>query len=369
MQVKQRSNYLYAVGAVAVVVVLVVVVAMTAARHAVPHVRDNHEADDVLVARNGAAEVSAKPGERGSVIARHASQYMGWAHRSHGEALDATAEAEPLRKPSLLLTPVSSGSAMAVNDRSLADEAIHPPGDSMQSAHAYRTDEEKHVALAACHQAVRCRKYVSAQKGITTLLTRSDISNPEMAENALEALDRWDAIVQANRQSCEGVSPEEIDQRLFGFSLQAGRDGNLEAQGCFVMGDFFEHGGYGEHGDWKEDYLAHAPGFMQHGIDAGYWPTVSVAVAILSDSSGLPPLWQDLPRPDPYEVYRAVRLAYYRSNSSGALRLQEHMQVLESRYHLSQDVVTQADRWAQKVYQEQFSGSPPFDPRLSEDCQ
>ncbi len=197
-----------------------------------------------------------------------------------------------------------------------------------------------------------------------------DVYSAQAVEEIRKQLDEADEALLRNHERCEGVSLEEINKSLFEFSMQAGLHGDLGAQACFVHGVFFSGGAYRKNDDWTKQYLTYAPRFMESGIDDGYWRTVSAAVQILMDSFGqLPPALNDLPLPDPYKVYRAVRLTYYRSDGEGVDMLQYVMETLASRYHISPQQIAEADRRAQQVYRQRFADTPTFNPWNSKDCQ
>lgn len=303
------------------------------------------------------------------VSAKYALPHITGGRAIRGGAVDSAARAEGLKGHDRALSSISAASAVSPGSRRSPQVQADPSDVSAKSAGTSTTDANEHKVLFAYHRAARCREYANTKLKVSHMPKPSEVGSPEYSEEIVRQLDHMDAILQKYSEQCEALSPEDIDKNLFEFSKEAGLDGDPGAQACFVHGVAFRSGGYGSNGDWKKEYLTHAPRFMEHGINTGYWPTVSAAVQILMDSfDQLPPWLSDLPQPDPYRVYRAVRLTYYRSDNKGIATLEYVLETLASRYHISSRQVAEADRWAQEVYRQRFADTPVLSPWESEDC-
>lgn len=221
------------------------------------------------------------------------------------------------------------------------------------------TDQE---ALVVYHGILECREYATVKLKAASMPKPSGIHNADTADLMAAQLKKIEKVLESHYDQCEGIGLDEIDDALFDASLEAGIRGDLGAQACFVSSVAF-----GGDQDKEQKYLTHTPDFINHGIDIGYWPTLSVAFVLLMNRSGLrvegsgfPPLWDELPGPDPYRVYRAMRLAYLRSDSESAAVIAENMDMLDRRYHFLPKMIVDADRWAREEYENRFSGTPPL---------
>lgn len=327
MRLTQKHRYLRITAALAVMLVVLLATAM----YALPHLVGKHP-----------AHVETKGSEIPGKYLKKAESDLG-----------VTLPRKLAGAGSKLFTVAESHSAGLVSKRVGSNPAV----------------DKDQIAIANYRSAVQCREYVYAKQKIANIPRASEVSRPDYADALAEQLDEIEAIVQQTKQQCEGRSLGELNKALFEYSLQAGVSGDLGAQSCLVHGEFFSSDAYENNDGWKKEYMEYAPQFMEHGIDVGYWPTVYAGIEILMDGFGqLPPWLNDLPHPDPYRVYRAAQLTYYRSNGEGADKLRDVLVRLADRYNITSAQRAEADHWAQVMYQQRFAKSPALDPWNAKFC-
>lgn len=257
--------------------------------------------------------------------------------------------------------PGSSSRLIAANPGHVL--SIPPDSGSVsRKVDARAVHEDKRKALLAYHEAVRCREYAQANRAVSVINEKMIplIETEQQADGYRQRLEELDKVLKRSHDQCDGISLEQINTSFFELTLRAALDGDLGAQGCFVE--------FGDRDQFKNparkvQYFANAPDFMRRGIEAAYWPIVQNAVTrLIAWWVDNQPQLMSLPEPNPKHVYRAVRLTYYRSDPGGTKMLEDIMENIEHRYHISPQEVDQADRWAQQEYAARFASTPPLEP-------
>lgn len=232
-----------------------------------------------------------------------------------------------------------------------------------------QNDEATSETLNEYRDALICRDYlhtIIVAEAMSKKESNDDGTPPAVLALTLEGLERAKAMLEQNRDRCSGVEQKELDRKMFELSLQLGLKGYLPAQACFVEGPFLELSDYlhGNEGGQRL-YLNNAPHFMLNLLAIGDYPTILGALHILGPSyghGGKGPEWLEmLGMPDPYLVYRAVRIIYYRVMPSNRESTERLLHQLESRYQFSSAKIAEADTWARQVYAERYANVPPLD--------
>ena len=258
----------------------------------------------------------------------------------------------------------SSGRRMA------ADAVAQQPNVSENDSVSPAPDEEKRKVLDAYHETAACWKYAYDRLKIAHMTDAPAVYSTEDADEMLRGLDAIDHVLQNGHGSCHGISVDQANTALFDLSLRAGQQGDLGAQACFIHLADSALNDRDADSERKAKYLANASHFMDRGVEVAYWPVVwPAAMKLVASNRDKPPWSRELPEPDPYRVYRAVRLAYYRSVPGSTEMLDRVMDDIKREYHLSPQEIAQADRWAQQLYRDHYTRTLPLDPGSVEYCQ
>jgi hypothetical protein len=225
------------------------------------------------------------------------------------------------------------------------------------------------VAIQAYQDTLTCRDYLHQINASLAKHASEDPDSPvSTLESTLENLDRASKAMERNRDLCAGETQESLDKKMVALSLGLGLKGYPPAQACFVEAPYAELDNYyRKNATLQEQYLANAPQFMTDLLINGDWATTMQAEYMLGarleygETQGK---WLDqMPLPDPYLVYRSLRLAYYRYPKDPPDRLERFersLQEFELKYRFSDEAVAEADAWAHEVYLQKYAELPPL---------
>lgn len=276
--------------------------------------------------------------------------------------------------------PVGQAERAVVRGRARDPAAADETAVAVQDART-RTDDEEHPEPSqrqavddAYHRVLECRVYADAVTRVAALTTVRDPEkmDAEHLANYRAFLDLLRARLRRYGNQCHDVSPEGVTRHLFHRSLRAGLQGNLHAQGCFLWAPFFRNGSYDAHPAWQATYHDVAPRFVRHGLAAGSWPVVFMLyhkLHFFGVDSGPPAWWRAWPDPNPYLLYRGMRLAYYRSNPERASGVARFLEAIRRNQDLTPQQIERADRWARRVYRRRYADAALIDPRAIDYCE
>lgn len=224
-------------------------------------------------------------------------------------------------------------------------------------------------AFRAFRHTVSCRQYLKYMLVASYIHpdTRVQFYGTERAETYLDNIEFALHVVSTRADECKDATWQRNNQRLFKTAFQASLQGDLDAQACFVAGDFFKlptrydasrNSRYKHYGlDFMKNVHAQfAPRFMRNGIHANYRPMLHLASSKLMANLDQNTWVQRLPMPDPREVYRGLLLMDYRLPSGQSER--RLMEALGKKYSLSDRFKSKAETWARRKYRTDFINQP-----------
>jgi len=274
----------------------------------------------------------------------------------------------PIQMP---LDPVAASTVSAQSDA--ADDGAPPSSKqssrtstgNQRSPSTENTDAIANKAIREYQDTLICRDYLhTLNAAASKSLSYDEGTPPSVLAATLESLKLAQQMLEQNRERCAGVTQEGLDKRLFDLTLALGLKGYQPAQACFVEGPFIEADYYRGNEAIRTSYLANAPDFIGNLLLAGDWPTTLFALSMLGnnfgDSLSEDRWWTKMELPDPYLVYRSVRLAYYRYPPDHRMVMEKKLQYLEEKYRFADKSIQDADAWARQIYSEKFEGLPPL---------
>lgn len=290
------------------------------------------------------------------------------------------------KHPQTLVEPIAAAirlpNEVAVDEtsvlrRSKTDRKVNKvesrPDDAITVRKHVRRDADANdataMAIEAYHDTLTCRDYLHQVKASLAKHVPEDPNAPlSTLESTLENLERVSKEMARNRDLCAGETQESLDQKMVALSLDLGLKGYQAAQACFVEAPYLDlNNYYRKDATLQKQYLATAPRFMTDLLINGDWATTQEAEYMLGpklDSGESIGKWLDqMPLPDPYLVYRSLRLAYYRYPKDPPDRLErfeKSLHAFELKYQFSNEALEQADAWAHEIYLQKYAQSPPL---------
>lgn len=178
-------------------------------------------------------------------------------------------------------------------------------------------------------------------------------------EGPMDARNRLTAAEKALSQ-CDQT---DLGQRYFAATKEAAKNGDADAQLCYLQGDFFSPEGAQIFTDAEiEEYKKVAPGFVDAALKRGDWRIVHLLnTRHFHPGSGPVRLLEGVgDRDTRYKMTKLLRLGAsgsYARGLDGDLRGMMHPDLIPSAA-LPPEVVKEGDAWAQQTYTDYFSGVP-----------
>lgn len=159
---------------------------------------------------------------------------------------------------------------------------------------------------------------------------------------------------RANLEKCGDIGSAETEKAFYASTVAAARNGDVDAQICYLQSDFKLDRPYteAEMGEFREDGTAYIDAAMKRGD----WRVVQLLMTSrknLGSLSGLLPL---LTNGDPVEVYRMNRLA--RLGATGAYAQQLDATAMDPQQPIPLKEAADANAWAQQTFNAYFASSP-----------
>ena len=258
--------------------------------------------------------------------------------------------AEPVTPSRDQASPPSDDSIWASNVQALAQAAER--GDLAASIQLYKESSE-------------CRHYHAALQGAAARLGDSRLLEADWAtaadfEQAADELDDMQAILETASALCAGSDAVHVDAAFQKYLLLAAQQGHVEAQSCYLVGLHFLDPMDAEREQARiDEYLREAPVFSSNALARADWPSVQLLAYRLISAPPEPTTRMDqMPLPDPYLTWRAVRLNYYRASPDQQAYVTDLLDRIAARYGLSELDQQVGDQWAQARYDERYAGRP-----------
>ena len=189
---------------------------------------------------------------------------------------------------------------------------------------------------------------------------------PEHAESYAQCMSGWMnaterlATAQADVLGCKDTP--DLERRYFEATRDAARSGDVDAQLCYLQGEFGSLATRPLTAADLAEYEKVAPGYVDAAFKRGDWRIVSLLNRRhFHPGSGPVTLLEGIgQRQTQYRMTRLLRLGA--SGSYGAF-LDSHLDgmkraPLNPELALPQDIVTKSDAWAQQTYTDYFSSTP-----------
>ncbi len=275
------------------------------------------------------------------VVALLAAVYFGV--HSPGQRADLPGAPAPAEPATTVVT------APTTVERPATQDPVPEQRDSFrelrQCVYAYRE-------LVAAKHLLDCRAYEGKSQYQEALA--ECLAGPMDARNRLTVAER--ALSQCNQT--------DLGQRYFSATKEAAKNGDADAQLCYLQGDFFSPEGAQIFTDEEiEEYKKAAPGYVDAALKRGDWRIVHKLNMRLFHHPGEGPfhLLEGVgDRDTRYKMTKLLRLGASGSYAKGLdvrLRGMIHPDLIPSAA-LPPEVVKEGDGWAQQTYTDFFSGVP-----------
>ncbi len=217
------------------------------------------------------------------------------------------------------------------------------------------------------------RVCVNASRELARTIALSDCSEyegqPQLQELYAQCLNGWmnvpkrKAAAEAALKDAGCGDTNDAERRYFEATKQAARNGNAEAQICYLNGDF---GASSEDplltAADMEEYKRLAPRYVDAAIRRGDWRIVQLMTR-RSFHPGVGPITHIPGIGKPETIYKMTRLLRLGASGSYARILDSQLRGmihpdLVPEAALPDDVVERGNAWAQQTFNEYFSGVP-----------
>jgi hypothetical protein len=274
-----------------------------------------------------------------------------WAGRAGRPAADRPPAANPTAAPRVSgLTPLGAAGPGASTRGD-----VPPPATISRRPAPSASDAASHLAF---HTTQRC--YLLAAR-IASLKRMADCS-PMNGRPGLElpyaaclnrVVDNQDRIRAAQAAMTSCGDEKTLVRRYFDATKSAAKNGDVEAQLCYVAGVFAEPDGSTHFTDEDlAEYRAAAPAYVDAALERGDWRVVAVLSDHYVDSMPLARLLDGAGEPE--TIYKSDALLRRGAVGDYAQTLNDAMQSLE----VSPAGAAAAEDWARLTYTRSFSGSP-----------
>jgi hypothetical protein len=225
------------------------------------------------------------------------------------------------------------------------------------------------AAQAAFHEAQRC--YFTASK--IAIWKRMADCGPMNGRPGLElqyaaclnrVVDHQDRIREAHSRMVSCGDEKTLARRYYEATKSAAKNGDLEAQLCYVSGSFADPDGMTHYTDEDlAEYRATAPAYVDAALERGDWRMAGVLARHFVDGFDLSRLLDRIGEPATiYKMDALLRLGAvgdYADTLASAMQDIAHPD-LNPDLALSAASIAAAEDWARAAYARSFSGSPPL---------
>jgi hypothetical protein len=177
-------------------------------------------------------------------------------------------------------------------------------------------------------------------------------------------VDHQDQIRSARAAMATCGDEKTLVRRYFDATKSAAKNGDVEAQLCYVSGQFTDPDGTTHYTDEDlAEYRATAPGYVDAALQRGDWHMVAVLSRHFVDGFELSRLLDGIGEPE--TIYKMDALMRLGAVGDYADTLNSSMQDIahpdqKPELGLSPAGVAAAEDWARSSYARSFSGSPPL---------
>ncbi|MEZ5464007.1 MAG: hypothetical protein R3F22_02020 [Lysobacteraceae bacterium] len=224
------------------------------------------------------------------------------------------------------------------------------------------------VSIRLFKESAECRHYHAALQGAVARLGDSRLLEADWAtaadfEQAADELDEMQGILETASALCAGSDADHVDAAFQDYLLLAAQQGHVEAQSCYLVGLHFLGPMDADREQARIDqYLQQAPVFSSNALAHANWSAVRQLAYRLIAAPPEPTTRMDqMPLPDPFLTWRAVRLNYYRARPEEQAYVSDLLDRIANRYGLSELDRQVADQWAQARFDQRYAGQPPLE--------
>jgi len=250
---------------------------------------------------------------------------------------------------------------------------LPPPGTPLKDIYdelaARARSGDRQASVRLFHDTEKCRDAENTRSRISftlpTIMRATQPADSESNDISNQMLDGMQAAIDWVKQTqvlCAGLDPDKFESGVDWMRLAA-EQGDREAIDCYLDLDFLRAGNVMRHSQRLIEFRQTAPALAEAAVRAGDWKA-TVALQLAYDG-GWDTNWlgQIVVR-DPVQAYR---YAYLLTLGEGNDSLPgERVQVLESQ--LSPRDVTDAKRWAEETFANNFHGKRPYTGELRALC-
>lgn len=188
----------------------------------------------------------------------------------------------------------------------------------------------------------------------------------------------WQSTLKKTETLCHGANEETVARVFMASVLEAARQGNADAQSCFVI----SRSNFPTANDelsaryrkyLQTRYVEYGPAIIQSALERGD-PYVADMLISRHFSNGLvadnPRTEETIPPPDPYLTFRAEQLALYRvpPESPSHADIEKSLSRFIELEIISDDEILRAEEWAKATYAREFANAPSIDPSKQTPC-
>lgn len=188
----------------------------------------------------------------------------------------------------------------------------------------------------------------------------------------------WQSTLQQTEALCRGANEETVARAFMVSVLEAAKQGDADAQSCFViLGDDFPSANHEMSARYRKylqaRYIEHGPAVIKNALERGD-PYVANMLIYRHFPAGFvadnPRTEEMIPPPDPYLNFRAEQLALYRtpSGSPSHADIETSLNRFLELEILPDDEIVRAEEWAKATYAREFANAPPIDPSKKTPC-
>lgn len=303
------------------------------------------------------------------VILLSTTLYMYWGRQEPaprqlplaGEAQDATATQAP-RSGSKRVVPDRQTVSATERRTALMPPAGTPLKQALPELQARARAGDSAAAARLFHDSTLCaraRRFADNIRSSDALLSQ-DLhgAGPEKLKGTdamLEILQEESAFVSQNSALCGGLTADE-EAAAMPAALQSALLGDTLAADCYIGSNFsLVPGGMMSHPEWLTDYKEHALDIANHAIEQGDWTMVALMQLAYSKQGNS--LLSQVTGKDPLQYYRYSRLWRLGMKSK---QDQDYLdsQLAKVASTLTAEQQSDADAWAQDVYNRSFRSNP-----------